>query len=169
MKILDKLPEILNQKFPLEQYKSTLYPISKEIVEYTLGKLQIGKTIFLYSGSHRFNYDAIYIEPKVFSNITINWHPNTIFIDVTNKKLLDYTLSRINPSNLLILNSVIFIKYRHINDILKDIDQFKKTINNVIVSIPLARFDFNRLKYSYHEICKIVNGCIVDNTLVICR
>jgi hypothetical protein len=50
-----------------------------------------------------------------------------------------------------------------------DIDHFNTLVEHTIVTIPLTRFDFNRLKQSENDIATLMRADILDRTLVICR
>lgn len=169
MQILTKVPNSINQEFVHEQFHSSLYDIPTVVLDYVGQQLNSGTTLVLFSGGHRLHFDATYIEARMFSCANINWQKDTIFVDPSNTKLLNYIIEKKSPDNLLILNSVVFIKYRDWQDINNDINHYKKYCNKIIVSMPLTRFNFNRLKYSNEKIADIFNGTVIEDTVIVCR
>lgn len=169
MRILSKIPSALSENHALEQYWTSVFPLSNIVTEYVTGLIDHQNTLILYSGGPRLSFDATYIEPAVFSNLPINWHQKTLFIDTENKKLIEYTIKKLKPKNLLILNSNIFIKYRLWTDILSDMQTFKKLSEKVIVTMPILRFDFNRLKFTEQQITSKMNGVLLDETVIVCQ
>jgi hypothetical protein len=169
MKILSEIPPVISEEFALEQYWSSVFPLSLKVIDYVTDLINSESTVVLYSGGPRLNYDAIYIEPAIFSTLPVAWNQKTLFLDPKNKILLNYTIRKLNPKNLLILNSNIFIRYRLWNEILLDIQNYKNMAEKVIVSMPVNRFDFNRLKFSIKDITKELNGQIIDNTIILCH
>jgi hypothetical protein len=105
----------------------------------------------------------------MFSHIDVNWKPNTIFVDSSHSDLLDYTIKKLSPTNLLILNSTFFIRYRPWQDISRDIKRLKKLTKKITVTLPLCRFDYNRLKYTAMDIADLLEGVLVDDTVVVCQ
>jgi hypothetical protein len=92
-----------------------------------------------------------------------------MFVDPSAPDLVCYAIKKIKPNNLLIINSAVFIGYRNWQDIKQDLDNFKQFVDQIIVTIPLIRLDFNRLKYTNLQIASLLNGVVVDDTVVICR
>lgn len=169
MKILSEIPQVIPKTNLLEQCNSSFYAISKNL-ELHINKLTYNQSnVFLFSGGHRLNFDGVYIETKVFSEANVNWQANTKFIDPKDDKLLAYTIKKLNPDNLLILNSAIFIQYESNNLIQEKIKYFKTLTKKIIVSLPINRFDFNRLKYTHQDIAEKFNGIIIDDTILICQ
>ena len=169
MKILSEIPSVITEEFASDQYWSSVFPLSPGTVD-CVDKLINGEsTVVLYSGSPRLNYDAVYIEPVIFSTLPVTWQQKTLFIDPKNKILLNYTIKKLNPKNLLVLNSNIFIRYRMWDEILLDVQNYKKIAEKVIISMPIHRFDFNRLKFSVDDIAKKLNGQIIDDTVILCH
>lgn len=169
MEILTKVPDAVSQSRPIEQFQSCLYDLPATVATEVSNKLLPGSTVILFSGGHRLSYNATYIEAKMFSHCDLEWKPNTLFVDPANSKLLMYTIQKIAPANLLILNTSIFIGYRHWQEISKDINNFKTVSQQVIATLPIERFDFNRLKYSAQDITNLLQGMLIDNTVVVCR
>jgi len=168
MSVLSKI-NIVDPDFIADQYRSGLYDISDDVVFQVKSKLVPGTTVVLTSGSFRFDIDAVYLEPKYLSQCRLNWHQNTIFVNHENHTLLEYTLKKINPANILVLNTAIFIQYRNWTSIDADIKRLKQFTSQIIVTIPIDRFDFNRLKYTNQSIAEKLNATIVKDTLLVCH
>jgi hypothetical protein len=171
MQILSEIIPITDRKIFIDQYQYSLYPISNSVIKCVTDNLLPGKTVILFSGHHRFNFDAVYIEPTFLSTIA---HPKQnskiIFANQSDTKLLNYILKKMHVTNLLVLNTASFIKYRSWQEIKNDIYQLKELAEQVIVTLPLNRFDFNRLKYSSDDIATKLGGVVLDNTVVVaCR
>jgi hypothetical protein len=166
MSVLSKI-NIVDPTFVADQYRSSLYDISDEIVGWVKSKLVSGTTVILTSGSFRFDIDAIYLEPKYLSSYRLNWHQNTMFVNHENNTLIEYTLKKINPANILILNTGIFIQYRNWTSIDADIKRLKQFTSQIIVTIPSDRFDFNRLRYTNQTIAEKLNATTMKDTLLI--
>ncbi len=164
MKILSDIPP--NDTFLAEQYESTLYSLPNSVLEYVKSLLNPGQTVVLFSGSSRLNFDALYMESNFFSKSSVKWHPETIFVDPKSNTAIEYAIKKLNVENLLILNSTLFIKYRSWKKIFDDIQNYKKISKKVIVTLPINRFDFNRLKYSVNDIAKMLNGIVLDDTII---
>jgi hypothetical protein len=105
----------------------------------------------------------------MFKHTDINWSSNTLFIDPSKQNLLDYTLKKINPTNLLVLNSATIINYKTWGEMKEVVNHMSQFTPNLIVSIPTQRLDFNRLKYSNTNIAELLGGTIVEDTIIICQ
>jgi hypothetical protein len=169
MKILSEIPPLVNDKFLIEKYESTLYPLSNKVVDYVSELIIESNTVVLFSGGNRLNFDATYIEPKMFLKADIQWKPKTLFVDPSRTQHVNYVIKKLNPTHLLILNTNMFIRYRLWKDILGDIQHYKKLADKVVVSLPINRFDFNRLKYTDNMITNMMGGTLIDNTIIICQ
>jgi hypothetical protein len=170
MRVLTEIPSVLaNSDYAIDEYWSSVFPISADVLNYVGGRITGNNTVGLFSGSPKLRFDATYIEPFVFSTLPVTWHKNTIFADPKNKKLLNYTIKKLNPDTLLILNSNLFIRYRVWSDILQEIHDLKKLAARVVVTVPMLRFDFNRLKFTEQEITSKLGGILLDNTVIVCQ
>lgn len=169
MNVLTEIPSLSSDEFVVDQYKSTLYPIPESVIEYVTKRLLPGNTVVLFSGEHRFNINATYIEPKFLLSMTrSSKNSKIIFADQHNTKLLYYTLDKLQIKNLLVLNNGHFIRYRDYQEIIVDMNNLKKYTDQLIVTLPLIRFDFNRLKYSNEEIAVNLGGTVLEETVVVC-
>lgn len=171
MKILTKIDSniSLDPDHAKEQYNFNLYQLLPAVLDSVRANVIPGSTVVLFSGSPRFDFDATYIEPKMFSQCDIAWKPNTIFIDPSQTEMLDFTLKKLAPTNLLILHSVVFMQYRQWHEIHSDIKKYKNFAERVIVSLPLDRFEFHRLKYTSQDIAKLLGGSVIEDSVVVCQ
>jgi hypothetical protein len=169
MKVLSTIPTDINPKFVTEQLFSTLYPLSTDIINRVESLLDPGTTVVLFSGGFCLPWPVNYIEARMFQSANVDWKPNTMFVDPSQASLLEYVLKKLNPTNILILNSAVFIKYRSWEKIQHDVDCYKNIAKKVIVTLPITRFDFNRLKYSAHDIAKILKAELLNDTVIICQ
>jgi hypothetical protein len=170
MQVLDKIPEVIDHPFIFDQWHFSLYPVPKTVLDWVNNNLLTGNTVVLFSGEHRFNFDATYIEPNFLSSVNKpRRNSKVIFANQNNQITLNYTLKKLNVTNLLLLNTAHFILYRPWQKILSDIDDLKQFCERIIVTIPVTRFDFNRLKYSHHDIANLMNGMYLDHTVIVCR
>lgn len=171
MKVLTKIQnEIsLDPIHARAQYNSNLYPISDDVVNFVQDNLNSGPTTVLFSGGYRLNFDATYIEPKMFSHLDLDYKENSIFISPSQNDILDYTLQKLSPENLLILHSAFFIRYRPWQEIVSDVEKYKKFCGKIIATIPLSRFEFHRLKYTAADIALLMGGVIINDAVVLCQ
>ena len=171
MKILTKIHSKVSADpaHAKEQYEINLYPIPSTVLNYVTDCIDPGPTAVLFSGGPRLDFVATYIEPKMFLHCDIDWKPDTIFASPSKPDMLDYVIKKLSPANLLILHTAFFIKYRPWQEIGADIKKYKTFAKKVIVTLPLSRFEFHRLKYSAADIANLLGGVIVDDTVVVCQ
>jgi len=154
-------PDIVNQ-----QFKKSVYDISPLVIDYIKTKLKPGPVAVLFSGGWRFDFDAVYLEHKIYKNNTLTNHEHTYFIDLDNKSLLNALLKKINASNTLIINSSMF-DYDSLTNIIAQLPQYQLRPGQILCSVPHCRVNFNRLKYSVEDMAKKVQAQIVDDCFVI--
>lgn len=169
MLIIDNVQQHVNPDFVKDQCLHSIYTLETTVENYVRSKLIDGTTVILFSGGFRLDFTGTYIEPKMFQSADLPWKSGTIFVDPGTQPLLEYTLKKLNITNLLVLNSAVFLQYRAWNKICQDINYFKNFSKQVIVSTPIDRIDFNRLKYSEQDIATRVNGVVVEKSIVICQ
>lgn len=169
MRTISKIPDHIDQEWAAAQYDSCLYPISSTVLGQVEDNLLPGTCAVLFSGGRRLNFDAVYIEPKQYNKIELDWQPRTIFVDPSKEDLLLYIIYKLKITNLLILNTNIFIRYRPWQKIADDVARFKTVAERVIVTIPQDRIDFNRLKHDLDWVSLSLHGRVVDGTIMICR
>jgi hypothetical protein len=129
-------------------------------------KVEHGPVAVLFSGGWRFNFNAVYLEHKIYKNTTLTNHEHTYFIDLDNKSLLNALLKKINAANTLILHSSMF-DYRSLTDIITQLPKYQPPGGQILYSVPHCRVNFNRLKYSVEDMAKKVQAQVVDDCFVI--
>ena len=171
MKILSKIHSEISSdpKHAKEQYEINLYTMPSTVLNYVSDHMDSGSTAVLFSGGPRLNFSATYIEPKMFSHCNADWKPDTIFADPSQTDMLDYIIQKLAPTNLLILHTAVFMRYRQWQEIDADIKKYKTFAKKIIVTLPLSRFEFHRLKYSSADIAGLLGGVMVDDTVVVCQ
>jgi hypothetical protein len=167
MIILTKIPECFDERYLTERYKSTFYQISEPVEHYVQNIINNQSTTVLFSGNYKCSKNSTFIEPAMFSKAKISWQANTLFVDPAKTKVVEYVIKKINADILCILNSATFVQYQDWQIIFKKIENYKKISKNLLITIPINRFNFNRLKYSYAQIATKLGGVIVDNTIII--
>lgn len=151
-----------------ERFKKSTYDISQDVIESVRSKLLAGDTVVLFSGGWRFNFDAIYIEHKIFENNTILSKEKTYFVDPTDVKLFDNIMYDINASNILILHSAGFCNYQPMDKIIDKMKNYQKfNPKQIILSIPHQRIHFNRLKYSTSDIAQQYKIKTIHNSFIV--
>jgi hypothetical protein len=157
----DLEPKVIDQ-----QFQKSVYDISPLIIDYIKTKLQPGPIAVLFSGGWRFDFNAVYLEHKIYKNTTLTNHEHTYFVDLTNKTLLTVLLKKFNVSNTLILHSSMF-DYGSLTDIITQLPEYQLPGGQILYSVPHCRVNFNRLKYSVEDMAKKVQAQIVDDCFVI--
>jgi hypothetical protein len=146
-----------------------VYPMSDQLINCVVDQFD-SNAVMLFSGSWRFNLNAMYIEHKGLQSATKDFHANTLFVDPDNKFLFDYTLQKLKPKTLAILHSSIFFKYRKISDVMIDLHKLKTLIDpqgKIIATIPHNRIDFNRLTTPVSQLAKEISAECVEDSLII--
>jgi hypothetical protein len=169
MKVLSQIPCSIDQQWARAQFDTCLYPISLLVLQQVSNLMLSGTCAVLFSGGHRLHFDATYIEPKQYQQTSVPWKPRTVFVDPSQQDLLFLVLRKMKTTNLLIINTNIFLRYRHWQSISDDITQFRTMVDRVIVTIPSQRFDYNRLRYDLPTIAQKLQGRVVDNTIIVCQ
>lgn len=169
MQILNSVPFIINPAYAKDQCLHNVYQVSETITNSIKNSFLPGNTVILFSGGFRLDFDGTYIEPKIFKEADLPWQKNTIFIDSDNQQVLEYTLKKLNISNLAIVHSTVFLKYRTLDKIYQDIVRLSNFSKKVLVSMPTTRMDFNRLKYSNQDIADKFNGTLIEDSIIICQ
>jgi len=157
-----------NVKVATQQFQKSTYDTSADVIGCVKSKLHVGKTAVLFSGHWKFDFDAIYLEAKIFSNNTIVSRQKTYFVDPSDEKLFDKIMYDINASNILILHSALFCNYQPMDKIIDKMKNYQKfNPKQIILSIPHKAIDFNRLKYSVSDIAQQYKIEIVDDSFVV--
>jgi hypothetical protein len=172
MKILSSYSDSIIKTTPdvlAERAERGVYPMSDQLINCVVEKFD-GNAVILFSGSWRFNFNAMYIEHKGFQLAAKDFHANTLFVDPDNKFLFDYTLQKLKPKTLAILHSGIFFRYRKISDVMIDLNKLKTFIapqGKIIATIPQNRIDFNRLTTPVSQLAKEISAECVEDSLII--
>lgn len=169
MQIIDHVPNQINAQYLREQYAVNLYAVSSVLLDSVKSHTIPGKIVCLFSGAERVPGADVYIEPAMFKDSRQDWPGQTIFVDPSRTDLLNLTLTRSKIDNLLIINSVWFSQYQHWTVIKNRVLEFQSYARKLIVTIPLDRFDWNRLRYSTAQIAATMGAEIIENSLLICR
>jgi hypothetical protein len=161
--VLLNSPAVITQRF-----QKSIYPFSTNIEDCVRSKLHKGKTVVLFSGSWRFDFDATYLEVEFFKNNTISLKDNTFFVDPNNIELLDKIMYDQDASNILILHSAFFCNYQTLDTIINQARYYQKFCSKqVILSIPQYAVNFNRLKHSTNDIAQQYQAEIIDDSFII--
>ena len=151
-----------------QQFQKSIYNISADVIECVRSKLHAGNTAVLFSGHWRFDFDATYLEHKIFKNNTIVSKKKTYFVEPSDEKLFDKIMYDINASNILILHSGIFCNYQPMDKIIDKMKNYQKfDPKQIILSVPHGKIDFNRLKYSVSDIAQQYQIEIVDDSFIV--
>lgn len=143
-----------------DQHVHTVY----EIPESVISDLAITKnSCVMYSGSWRFDWDCNYIESNYFKKSGLGYHDRTVFVDHNNATMLDYVLRKLKLDSLFILHSAMFVSYRNIDLVLKDLDNLSQYADLVYCTVPLNRIGFNRLTTKTQDL----PGQVIDDFLIL--
>ena len=171
MKVIEKYSDgaILNTaEVVTQRFQKSIYDISTGVTESIRSKLLPGKTVVLFSGSWRFNFDAVYLEAKIFDRNTISLHSQTYFVEPNNTKLFDKVMHGIHATNILILHSGFFCNYKSLDVIVEQMSTYQQYCpKQIVLSIPQERVSFNRLKYSVNDVAQQYQAEVVDNCFII--
>ena len=156
------------------RYKFMIYdPIPDIVLDHVKKLLQPGPTVCMFSGSWRLSLPAIYLELRQFKHSQITFHPQTLFVNPDEAKLFELTLNRLCPVNLLILHNDWWTGHLPVDQLSKNLDGLCKHVRaqqgQVICSLPLIHLNFNKLKYSNHDITMQFDGTIVDDSMILVR
>jgi hypothetical protein len=137
------------------KYQHMMYDIGSDVIEHVNDLLLIGKTVIMYSGSWRFNLDAVYLELKMMQDCNLQFHKSTLFVETMQPKLVNLTLKSIAPKNIAILHSDYWIAHQPVNQLLEKMDSLLKYVQpggQVICTVPLKHLNFNRLTRTYQDL-----------------
>ena len=127
----------------------------------------------MFSGSWRLSLPAIYLELRQFKHSQITFHPQTLFVNPDETKLFELTLNRLRLVNLLILHNDWWTGHLPVDQLIKNLDDLCKHVQDqqgqVVCSLPLIHLNFNKLKYSNHDIAVKFDGTIVDDSMILVR
>ena len=156
------------------RYKFMIYdPIPDTVLDHVKKLLQSGPTVCMFSGSWRLSLAATYLELRQLKHSQITFHSQTLFVNPDEAKLFELTLNRLCPVNLLILHNDWWTGHLPVDQLIKNLDGLCKHIRaqqgQVICSLPLIHLNFNKLKYSNHDIAMKFDGTIVDDSMILVR
>ena len=157
------------------RYRYMSYDINNSIVSAVKNQLLEGTTIFMFSGSWRLDFAATYLELRLFRNCGLPFHRSTLFVEPNELKLFNLTLSRLAPTNLVILHSDYWCHNSSVEDLLNRLDQLLLYVQpggQVICTVPLRHIHFNRLTMSTADLLEQTNGIQIsnfDNSIMIVR
>jgi hypothetical protein len=171
MKIIERYSDsdiLSNAEITAERFQKSVYNISTTVTESIRSRLNPGKTTVLFSGSWRFDFDAIYLEAKIFSNSTILSNKKTYFVEPNDTKLFNKVMHDIRASNILILHSGFFCNYRPLDEIIAHMKQYWQFHpKQIMLSVPQERINFNRLKYCADDLAEQHQAEIIDNCFIV--
>lgn len=150
------------------RYQYMMYDINPIVVNHVTNMLSTEKTVVMYSGSWRFNLDAVYLELKMTKNCNLQFHKSTLFVEPNNPKLVNLTLKSIAPKNIAVLHSDYWVAHLPVNHLLEKIDSLLKYTQpggQVICTVPLIHLNFNRLTSTYQDL----GFDLVEDSAVIVR
>lgn len=154
------------------RYQFMSYALTDNILPAVAQRLRSGVTVFLFSGSWKLEFDAVYIEPKIFQHVGLQFHPRTIFIKPELEKLYQLTLKSLNPTNLIILHSDFWLGHRPIEQVvqgLNDLTDYIAPGGQVLCTCPVNHLNFNKLKFSTNDIVQVLDAELVDNSIFITK
>jgi hypothetical protein len=171
MKIIERYSDsniLSNAEITTERFQKSVYSISTTVTESIRSRLTPGKTTVLFSGGWRFDFDAIYLESKSFSNSKILSNKKTYFVEPNNTKLFNKVMHDMHASNILILHSGFFCNYQPLDKIIAQMKQYWQFHpKQIILSVPQEKINFNRLKYCAADLAEQYQAEIIDNCFVV--
>ena len=137
------------------RYQHMMYDIESDVIKHVNNLLLVDKTVVMYSGSWRFNLDAVYLELKMMQNCNLQFHKSTLFVEPMQPKLVNLTLKSIAPKSIAILHSDYWVAHQPVNQLLEKMDSLLKYVQpggQVICTVPLIHLNFNRLTRTYQDL-----------------
>ena len=151
-------------------YNLSFYPISKTVTDHVKSLLRPGPTVVLFSGGWQLDFDAMYLELNSFQNVNIpNIPKNTFFVNPANTTLIHKVLADVGAENALFLHSAMFCDYQPVGQLVEKMEQYLNCVPQVILTIPVIRTDFNRLKYSCEDVAQQYYAEYVEDSFIIKR
>lgn len=157
------------------RYRYMSYDINDQIVNAVQNQLVNGPAVFMFSGSWRLNIDATYIELRMFKDCGLPFHQSTLFVEPNELKLFNLVLSKLTPTNLIILHSDYWCQHDSVENLLSRMDQLLTYVQpggQVICTLPIRHIHFNRLTMSTDDLLQQTNGTHIsdqDNSIMIVR
>lgn len=156
------------------RYKFMIYdPIPDSVLDHVKKLLQPGPTVCMFSGSWRLVLPATYLELRQFKHSQITFHPQTLFVEPNETKLFELTLSRLRPVNLLILHNDWWTAHLPVDQLIKKLTELCPYVRaqqgQVVCTLPLIHLNFNKLKYSNHDIAAQFDGAVVHDSMILVK
>jgi hypothetical protein len=109
----------------------------------------------------------VYFEDKMYKNLPLKYHSNTLFVDMGYENLFEKVIGGNKFANLIFIHSP-FFNYKTPEKILEKI-QHLKTISQgqILVAQPIMFIDFNRLKYTAEQLSVLMQGDVIDRSIII--
>ena len=181
MKIIEKYVDstfLDHAEVRTQRFQTSVYPISADVIQAVRSKLHPGKTVMLFSGSWRFDFDATYLEARFFKNSTMPLNENTHFVEpigldirpnvLDDEELFDKIMYNTTAANILILHSVLFCNYQSMDTIIDRMKRYRQfRPKQIILSVPHGSVHFNRLKYTANDVAQQYQAEIVDDSFVV--
>jgi hypothetical protein len=148
------------------------YPIDTDVLDCVKNMILPGKTTFMFSGSWRLDFDATYLELKMFKNANLEFHKSTLFVEPENPALYRLVLNKLLSTNLVILHSDYWVHHQTVDQLVDNLDQLLEYVpagGQVICTVPFVRVHFNRLTTTYKNVLEKTNGQQINNSIVIVR
>jgi len=160
---------VLNDLVSLtSRYQYMMYDVESDVINHVNNLLTNDKTVVMYSGSWRFDLDAVYLELKMMQDCNLQFHKSTLFVEPMQPKLVNLTLKSIRPKNIAILHSDYWTAHQPVDQLLEKMDsllQYVQPGGQVICTVPLIHLNFNRLTRTYQDL----GFDIVGDSVVIVR
>jgi hypothetical protein len=148
------------------------YNVDPDVLTCVENILLPGQTTFMFSGSWRLNYDATYIELKMFETAQLEFHKSTLFVEPENIKLYNLVLKSLSSVNLIILHSDYWVQHRTVEQILVRLDQLLPYVQEggqIICTVPFNHIHFNRLTTTRENVLTEIGGYQINDSIVIVR
>lgn len=143
-----------------------VYPVSDQVLDYVRNVCDHQDITWLFSGSWRLSFPSRYIELRCFRHAQVPWHTNTLFVEPEESAIYDYILRRSQMKTCVILHSDYWIAHRPIDLLMKDLHELSQVSQQTILTVPIRHTNFNKLKYSTQDICKIYNAVVIDDSFI---
>lgn len=150
-----------------ELQRNRYRPVTDAILTDISNKKLPGNTAIVLSGSWNYTDSVVYFEDKMYKNLPLEYHSNTLFIDMGYKNLFEKVIGGNTFANLIFIHSP-FFNYKTPEKILEKIE-YLKTISQsqILVAQPIMFIDFNRLKYSAKQLSILLQGDVIDHSIII--
>lgn len=168
-------PDLLRQDpaTMARRYKAMIYDLPLSVLHHVKQMLLPGSTVCLFSGSWRLYLDATYLELRQFQNCNINYHPNTLFVNHEEPQLFDYVLTKLSPTNLLVLHNDWWTAHNPVEQLIEELDILLKHVQpsqgQVICTLPLIHVNWNKLKMSVDDMANLVDAVVADDSMIFVR